>query len=280
MLACLTCSCVLEEEGIPYAVTRQSWYLRRPGRVDTRRLRTSHSLLFRFCLSLGIIYPKHFYNSVTRLGYALQALVGREHLCRLAQNQSLKMWIASLPTELQAPTSYILGTCEQKPALEDAIARHRFGLALAAIGNQEGAIAEVQESIRLQPNQARFYQTLGFAYYDWEHLDEAISTWRIAAYLDEADADASFNAAGALAFQGEVESAVAWFREAARRQPKRAIYQYYLGRALTETRDWAGARTAWEKVLTLDDEKHAEVARQALQENPLSPTADAGRHDP
>lgn len=269
LLACLTCGWVLENEGSSYAVTRRNWYFQRPNRVNTRKLRTFDSRLFRFCLTLGIVYPKHFYNSVNRLGYALYALTGREPLCRLAQSHSLEAWIDSLPTGLQAPTSYILGTCQEKPTLTDATAHHRFSLALAAIGEWEGAIVEVQKCIRLEPSQTHFYHTLGHAYYGLDRFDEAISTWKIVIHLDVADADAACNIASALVTKGEHVTAVAWFREAARRQPKRTEFHFYLGKALAEIGDQAGARAAWEKALTLDDEYYAKAARQALQENPL-----------
>lgn len=275
LLACQACDWVLEEEGISYAVTRRDGYLQQPERINTRRLRTFDSLLFRFCLNWEIIYPKHFYASVTRLGYALHELVGREHLSRLGQSRSLKAWVESLPPDLQAPIRTILGLSRQPPSLEHASSHYRFGRALAAIGDREAAITEVQEAIRLQPGTPRFYQTLGYICYGSSLLEEAIVAWKIAAFLDETGADASYNAAGALASQGEVVAAVAWFREAARRQPGQAMYQFYLGRALAETGDWVGARTAWEKVLTLGDEQYGEPARQALQENPL-PVGTAG----
>lgn len=145
-----------------------------------------------------------------------------------------------------------------------------FFYALYRKGDHEGTVEDFQKIVRLQPENGAAFYYLGRAHLNLKQYEASLEAFSRATSLHFQDKwlPQFFG----IAYQGvnDFASAVRCFEDAAQRDPERADAHYYLGEALHKLGDTDGARTVWEKVLTLADERFKARARKALATSPTS----------
>lgn len=108
-------------------------------------------------------------------------------------------------------------------------AHANLGIALANKGQFDEAIFQHQESIRLKPQEARYYGNLGVSFANKGQLDEAISQYREAIHLRPDFAGAYNNLGSALDAKGQTDEAIHAYQQAIRLKPDFAGVYYNLG---------------------------------------------------
>ena len=106
-----------------------------------------------------------------------------------------------------------------------AVAYYSRGLAYYDKGDDDRAIAEFNEAIRLDPKFAYAYSSRGLAYDHKGNLDRADPDYNEAIRLDPKYAQAYFNRGNAYYQKGDDDRAIADYSEAIRLDPKYA-YAY------------------------------------------------------
>ena len=119
-----------------------------------------------------------------------------------------------------------------KPDL--AGAHNNLGLALAAQGKLDEAIGHYTEALRLKPDYAEAHNSLGLALTAQGKTDEARAQYAEAVRLKPDYAEAHNNLGLALAKQGKLDEAIAHYTEALRLNPDLAETQNNLGVALAK----------------------------------------------
>ena len=104
-----------------------------------------------------------------------------------------------------------------------AIAYYSRGLAYYDKGDDDRAIADYNEAIRLDPKSAYAYSNRGLAYDHKGDLDRAIADYNEAIRLDPKYALAYFNRGNAYYQKGDDDRAIADYNEAIRLDPKYAF---------------------------------------------------------
>ena len=272
VMACLTSYWFLQDQGFKgYADTAKEYWLSTMQKADVRAIRACRRRKSRDWVLRGkSIYPDGFGDSVIRTGYALISLLDENNLRRIIQAATLEEWIASLPVEKQYGVCRVLDVASDgKKAPETTRDIHQFFNALVAKGDKALVVAELLEITSLQPPSGAAFFHLGRAYHNAEDFEAARDAYLTTLDLKFPDKWLPYNLASAHSGLKDYSSSVAWYGEATRQDPGWARAFYFQGRALMNTGDLEGARIAWEKVLTLDDEDYARWAREALQENPL-----------
>jgi tetratricopeptide (TPR) repeat protein len=119
-----------------------------------------------------------------------------------------------------------------------AVASHKPGDTAKAQAERDQAIAELRAAIARKPPEemakyrANSFDNYGNDLYRQGKLEEAITEFRAAIWLNPYAVDAHGNLGLALADQGKLDEAVAEFRTAIRLSPDRAEPHYDLGLAL------------------------------------------------
>ncbi len=121
-------------------------------------------------------------------------------------------------------------TVEKQP--NNARAHNNLGIALAAEGNSDGAIAQYREALRLRPEFAEAWFNLGFALATQGRIAEAIERYEEALRFRPQYPAGHNNLALALSSQGRVEEAISHYQEAIRLKPDFAEAENNLGAEL------------------------------------------------
>jgi serine/threonine-protein kinase len=108
------------------------------------------------------------------------------------------------------------------------------GLALAAQGRLDEAIASHQRALELDPKEGLYYINIGLAFVRQGRLDDAVAIYRRALEVDPQYADAYTNLGDVLSKQGKFADATAACRRAVELSPKDARCHYNLGLTLLE----------------------------------------------
>jgi serine/threonine protein kinase/Tfp pilus assembly protein PilF len=117
----------------------------------------------------------------------------------------------------------------------------------------DGAIAELEEAIRLEPKFPHAHNILGLVRQKQGNLDGAIAELEEAIRLDPKVAAAHCNLGNVLKEQGKPDGALAAYREAIRLEPENAFTHTCLGALLCdEKRDYDGAITAFKEAIRFD----------------------------
>jgi TonB family protein len=173
------------------------------------------------------------------------------------------------------------GDLESKLAANPNDADTRRVLAIALINKHEYSKAEdvLVKGTQLDPQSAKFWALLGFAYYSDGVQNKKDDLYKSAAEafdkslsLDsKPDAATTTNAAlayGQYAFvlleNQKFADALPYARKAATLDPKQTQYQIELGEALQGSNDNAGALAAFKNAQALDDKKSANVTARIL----------------
>jgi tetratricopeptide (TPR) repeat protein len=135
---------------------------------------------------------------------------------------------------------------------DDAETHYNLGLAYKALGKVDEAIGEYQEAIRLDPDLAEAHNGLGNAYSDQGRLDAAIAEYEEAIRLDPDLSDAHFNLGHALMDQGEYEKALTAYQEAIRLEPDDPETRHNVGVAYAKMGLIDEAIAAWEEAIEVN----------------------------
>jgi Flp pilus assembly protein TadD len=129
--------------------------------------------------------------------------------------------------------------------------------ALHAKGQLDEAVAELRQSIALDPKDAKAHSNLGTILCDNKHdLVGAIACFRQAIAFDPKNADAHYNLGNALRAKGQLDEAMAEYRQAIALDPKNADAHNNLGIALRAKGQLDEAMAEYRQAIALDP-KHA-----------------------
>jgi tetratricopeptide (TPR) repeat protein len=131
-------------------------------------------------------------------------------------------------------------------------AHNNLGVVLWARGDLDGAIAELQEALRLDPNYSHAHNNLGAALRDREDLDGALAEFREAIRLDSEYATAHNNLGVTLGMKGDLDGALKEIREAIQLDPRDAKARNDLGLTLAVKGDRDGAIDAYREAIRID----------------------------
>ena len=242
-----------------------------PGTIDLKRLRQFRRLPWYIYLrNLGPKYPDYFYPEIFRLAVALKAIVRSRDVYRIFNVASLNQWVDTLPEETRYIVCRILEISSDpwKPP-ENAIILKLFLRALKAKGDVEAAVAEFQTLAELLPTNGAVFAFLALAYVGIGDSDRALETYLKAFALGYVDTWVLSRIGGIYYLKKDYSSAIEWLQKADECDSASAKDVIRLGRSLNSLGYLREAHKAWEKILTMNEEKFKNLARQAIAENPL-----------
>ena len=147
--------------------------------------------------------------------------------------------------------SSIIQSGRESP-LNLAVAYYSRGLAYYDKGDDDRAIAEFNEAIRLDPKFAYAYSSRGLAYDHKGNLDRADPDYNEAIRLDPKYAQAYFNRGNAYYQKGDDDRAIADYSEAIRLDPKYAYAYNNRGTAYDRQGDVDRAIVDYNEAIRLD----------------------------
>jgi len=151
--------------------------------------------------------------------------------------------------------------------------RYNLGNLLVWVGRPAEALAPLQEAIRLRPDFADAYESLGHAYGDLGESDLSVQAYQRAAELDPSVAKWQFRLGMALLATGRPREALGPLNEAVRRQPDFPLALAGLASAYAAVGDRPAALDAIERALRVA--RAQGDANFALElENSLAPLRD------
>lgn len=124
--------------------------------------------------------------------------------------------------------------------------------ALQDMNDLDGAIAQLKEAIRLDPDFALAHNNLGNAYHSKRDLGGAIAEFGEAIRIDPDYAVPRISLGRALIDTNDFDGAIAEYKEVIRIDPKNAEAHELLGRALTGKNDLVGAIAECKEAIRLD----------------------------
>ncbi len=142
-------------------------------------------------------------------------------LCLVLTRQQLGYWQDS-----EALSRHALAVTEK-----NFLAHRNLGNALAKKGENDEAIRQYQEALRLKPDYPEAHNNLGNALDDKGQTDEAIRHFQEALRLKPDYPEAHNNLGIALGKEGQTDEAIRQFQEALRLEPECAGAHYNLGAA-------------------------------------------------
>ena len=127
-----------------------------------------------------------------------------------------------------------------------------LGLALAASYDQEAALLQTSEAVRLAPQSgvAHFYH--GRILFDQGHIAEAKSEFENACKLNSQMPEPRYFLALVDRQEGKYDLAAGLLEEAVRLQPNNAMAWYMLGQSYEQLSEKAKAVAAWRQTLAID----------------------------
>jgi predicted TPR repeat methyltransferase len=137
---------------------------------------------------------------------------------------------------------------------------HFAGVLAHQQGRDEQAVALIERSLELEPEQADWHSNLGIVLQDRLKLDESIAAYEHAIALDPDHANAHNNLGVVLRAKGKVTEAEAAYRAAIRIDPGHVDAYNNLGVLLNGQRRQREAALCFSKVITLRP-KHPEARR-------------------
>jgi len=123
----------------------------------------------------------------------------------------------------------------------DASAYYNRGLARYKLEDYQGAIADYNQAISLNPNDASAYYNRGKAKYELKDYQGAIADYTQAIKINPNDADAYINRGKAKRNLDDLQGAIADYNQAIRINPNYAYAYYNRGIAKYEIKDYQGA---------------------------------------
>jgi tetratricopeptide (TPR) repeat protein len=130
--------------------------------------------------------------------------------------------------------------------------RHRLGWALYQIDDFDGAIAEYQETLRLDPGYAAAHAGIADALKESGDINGAIASYREAVRLDPEDAWTHRSLGETLMKQGNLNGAITSYRQVVRLEPTNAGNHQFLGDVLKKRGDLDGAISCFRASVRLE----------------------------
>jgi tetratricopeptide (TPR) repeat protein len=155
-----------------------------------------------------------------------------------------------------------LDIVKKSPDLVEA--HNNLGIAYAAQGQWDKAIAEYETALRLRPEYLVAHNNLGVAYAAQGQWDKAIAEYETALRLRPNTEDAHYNLGIAYASQGQWDKAIAEYETALRLRPDNEDAHYNLGIAYAAQGQWDKAITEYQTALRLRPDFYE--ARQRLND--------------
>jgi serine/threonine protein kinase/Flp pilus assembly protein TadD len=138
----------------------------------------------------------------------------RRHPANFWINYKLAVWLGELGPAHDEKLRYYTVAVALRPL--SPVAHNSLGYVLSWLGQQDEAIAEHREALRLNKDDAEAHNGLGRALRLKGQPDEAIAELREALRLQKDDSDTHNNLGNALQALGRLDEAIAEYREAAR----------------------------------------------------------------
>ncbi len=143
----------------------------------------------------------------------------------------------------------------------NAMSRCSLGCALLGQGDVKGAIANIEESLRLDPDDALAHEDLGSAYQKEKRLKDAEREYRKSIELNLDSASPHEGLGTILCEWHRYEEARQEFKRALEIEPRAAMTYYNLARLCEDTREYDQALAYAKRGLELDP-KHIECQRE------------------
>ncbi|MGI8821285.1 MAG: tetratricopeptide repeat protein [Chthoniobacterales bacterium] len=159
------------------------------------------------------------------------------------------------------PAGPIQGSSHEPAAA--AIAAFNRGKAKAEKGDLDGAIADYDRAIQLNPKDAAIYNNRGLAKQEKGDLDAAIVDFNRALQLNPKDAVACSNRGNAKRDKGDLDGAILDYNRAIGFDPKYAYSYYDRGLAKKQKSDLDGAIADYNRVIELDRDSQKPTATAA-----------------
>ena len=172
---------------------------------------------------------KAFYAFAALLPFSALVAVGWDWLRRRHRVVGVAVWALLLVWCMTVYTSFWVRSGNPQTHLLRDI---ETGSALIRQGKLDQAISLLQETIRLNPDNATLHYNLGNALAKKGQTDEAIRQFQEAIRLKPDYAEAHYNLGLALVTKGQTDEAIRQFQEAIRLKPDYAEAHYNLGIAL------------------------------------------------
>lgn len=137
---------------------------------------------------------------------------------------------------------------------DNALAHFNLGVAYQYQGKLDQAVAEYQEAISIDPDYAEAHNNLGIAYDDQGKPDEAIAEYQEAIRINPDYALAHYNLALAYYAQGKPDEAIAAYKEVIRVDPDSADAHYNLGITYYDQGKLDEAIAAWQEAIRIEPE--------------------------
>ncbi len=129
----------------------------------------------------------------------------------------------------------------------NALAYNQMGEIYVQQGKLDAAIAACQNAIKIKPNLAAAYKNLGNALQAGGKIEEAIRAYSKAVEIDPQFAEAYANLGSMLGMQGQMEKAIAYFQKALEIKPNIAAVHWNLGNALNKVKRVSEAIACWRR---------------------------------
>jgi Flp pilus assembly protein TadD len=138
------------------------------------------------------------------------------------------------------------------------------GVARERLGNWDAAALDLQEALRLEPDQPQVLNYLGYSWVDrGENLETALGMLQKAVELRPRDGFIIDSLGWAYFKVGRYEDAVTWLERAIEAEPGDPVINDHLGDAYWKTGRTREARFQWQRALSLNPE---EAVVRVLQE--------------
>ena len=210
----------------------------------------------RFLLPVGagVVLSALMICSWVQVGYWRDSISLYEHTLKVTSSNPLIQSNMGLALAAQGKMDQALAHYAEALRLNPDLAdtHNNLGMALAAQGKMDQAMAQYAEALRLKPGLARAHNNLGLALAGQGKMDQAMAQYAEALRLKPDFAGAHNNLGLALAAQGKMDQAVAQYAEALRLQPDLAKVHNNLGLALAAQGKMDQAMAQYAEALRLD----------------------------
>ena len=272
LLAFLTSHSFLKRQGYSdYAESFAQAYISSSGKLNVKKLREyPRPSLYNRLKNMGPCYYEEFYCDIAQLLIALKTVLRSNDIYLLLNATSLEQWIDTLPEEKQYSVCRILEVSSEGkklPLSESDLCQTLC--AFKAKGGTEDTIAELKLLSELQPTNGAVFACLSIASVCAEKWDAALNAY-LKAYALGSKATLLFSRTGSTYYLSKDRTpAVEWLEKAAVYKPDLPKVLYRLGCSLNSLGYLRVAHEAWERILTLEDNKFKDLARKTIAENPL-----------
>jgi tetratricopeptide (TPR) repeat protein len=132
------------------------------------------------------------------------------------------------------------------------VIRHELAIVLSRLGHTQEALAQLQEAVRLAPNEAEFHFKLGLAWNEIGENAKALAELEEAVRLDPHHARAAYNLGLARDASGDTTGAIQALVNAEKADPRDPRIPYARATIQAQLGHWSQARQAAQRALDLD----------------------------